>query len=164
MCCKYLEYTGDGLDQTCLFCPYLPFGKFRRYDVITWLNLTENPNKFITINWARVARAVVRALSSHRQCGPGFKSGVDAICGLSFLWVLSLALRGFPPGTPVFSSPQKPTLPNSNSIWNARKRLNEFLRTPKCFVGKNITINILQYVWKHFTCNFGCSFLYSIVW
>ena len=24
-----------------------------------------------------------------------------------------------------FSSPQKPTLPNSNSIWNARTRLNE---------------------------------------
>ena len=31
-----------------------------------------------------------------------------------------LAPRGFSPGTPVFPSPQKPTLPNSNSIWNAR--------------------------------------------
>jgi len=34
----------------------------------------------------------------------------------------------------------KPTLPNSNSIWNARTRLNEFIRNPKCFVGKQITI------------------------
>ena len=79
--------------------------------------------------------AVVRALASH-QCGPGSNPGVDAICGLSLLLVLSLAPRGFSPGTPVFPSPQKPTLPNSNYIWNARTSLNEFRRTPKCLVGK----------------------------
>ena len=79
--------------------------------------------------------AVVRALASH-QCGPGSNSGVDALCGLSLLLVLSLPPRGFSPGTPVFPSPQKPTLPNSNSIWNARTRLNEFIWTLKCFVGK----------------------------
>ena len=61
--------------------------------------------------------AVVRALASH-QCGPGSNPGVDAICGLSLLLVLSLAPRGFSPGTPVFPSPQKPTFPNSNSIRN----------------------------------------------
>ena len=38
----------------------------------------------------------------------------NAICGLSLLLVLSFAPRGFSPGTPVFPSPQKPTLPNSN--------------------------------------------------
>ena len=54
--------------------------------------------------------AVVRALASH-QCGPGSNPGVDAICGLSLLLVLSFAPRGFSPGTPVFPSPQKPTLP-----------------------------------------------------
>ena len=70
--------------------------------------------------------AVVRALASH-QCGPGSNPGVDAICGLSLLLVLSLAPRGFSPGTPVFPSPQKPTLSNSNSIWNAQTRLNEFI-------------------------------------
>ena len=64
------------------------------------------------IGGARVARgskggAVVRALASH-QCGPGSTPGVDAICGLSLLLVLSLAPRGFFPGTPVFPSPQKP--------------------------------------------------------
>ena len=64
--------------------------------------------------------AVVRALASH-QCGPGSNPGVDAICGLSLLLVLSLAPRGFSSGTPVFPSPQKPTfryIPNSNSTRN----------------------------------------------
>ena len=35
--------------------------------------------------------------------------------------------EGFSPGSPVFLPPQKPTLLNSNSTWNARTRLNEFL-------------------------------------
>ena len=60
---------------------------------------------------------MVRALASH-ECGPGSTPGVDAICGLSLLLVLSLAQRGFSPGTPVFPSPQKPTFPNSNSTRN----------------------------------------------
>ena len=60
---------------------------------------------------------VVRALASH-HCGPGSNPGVDAICGLSLLLVLSLVPRGFSPGTPVFPSPQKPTFPNSNSTRN----------------------------------------------
>ena len=60
---------------------------------------------------------MVRALASH-QCGPGSNPGIDAICGLSLLLVLSFAPRGFSPGTPVFPSPQKPTFPNSNSTRN----------------------------------------------
>ena len=84
--------------------------------------------------------AVVRALASH-QCGPGSNPGVEAICGLSLLLVLSFAPRGFSPGTPVFLSPQKPTLPNSNSIWNAWTRLNEFIWTLRCFVGKKAISN-----------------------
>ena len=48
--------------------------------------------------------AVVRALAPH-QCGPGLNPGVDAICGLSLLLVLSLALRGFSACSPVFPSP-----------------------------------------------------------
>ena len=61
--------------------------------------------------------AVVRALTSH-QCGPGSNPGVDAICGLSLLLVLSFAPRGFSPGTPVFPSPQKTAFSNSNSTRN----------------------------------------------
>jgi len=37
---------------------------------------------------------------------------------LSLLLVFVLAPRGFSPGTPVFPSPQKPTSPNSNSIFS----------------------------------------------
>ena len=50
---------------------------------------------------------VVRALSFH-QCGPGSISALGVIRGLSLL-VLYSAMRGFPPGTPVFPSHQKPT-------------------------------------------------------
>ena len=56
---------------------------------------------------------MVRALASH-QCGAGSNPGVDAICGLSLLLVLFFATRRFSPGTPVFSSPQKPTFPKKN--------------------------------------------------
>ena len=44
--------------------------------------------------WGARNGAVVRALPSN-QCGPGSNPGVDAICGLSLLLVLSLAPRGF---------------------------------------------------------------------
>ena len=46
--------------------------------------------------------AVMRALASH-QCCPGSNPGVDAICGLSLLLVLSFAPRGFSPGLRWFS-------------------------------------------------------------
>ena len=60
---------------------------------------------------------MVRALTSH-QCGLGSNPGVDAICGLNLLLVLSFAPRGFSPRTPVFPSPQKATFPNCNSTRN----------------------------------------------
>ena len=44
---------------------------------------------------------MVSALASH-QCGLGSNPGVNAIFGLSLWLVLSLAPRGFSPGTPVF--------------------------------------------------------------
>ena len=53
--------------------------------------------------------AVVRELALY-QCDLGSYSGVDAMCGLSLLLVLSFAPGGFCPGTPVFPFPQKPTL------------------------------------------------------
>ena len=62
------------------------------------------------------ATAVVGELKG--GAGTGSNPGVDTICGLSLLLVLSLAPRGFSPGTPVFPSPEKPTFPNSNSTRN----------------------------------------------
>ena len=62
------------------------------------------------------------------------------VFGLSLMLVFSLAPKSFSPGTPVFPSPQKPTLANSNSSWNAQTRLKDFLRTFERFVRKEITI------------------------
>ena len=72
---------------------------------------------------------MVRALASH-QCGPGSNPGVDAICGLSLLLVLSCSLRGFSPGAPVFPSPQKPTFPNSSSTRNKLDEEADFVDVP----------------------------------
>jgi len=66
--------------------------------------------------WGCRDGTVVGALTSH-QCGLGSISRLGVRCGLSLLLVLFLAPRGFSVGTPVLSSPQKPTLLNSNSIW-----------------------------------------------
>ena len=96
--------------------------------------------------------AVVRALASH-QCDPGSIPGPSVICGMSLLLVLYSAPRGFSPGTPVFPSPQKPTFPNSNSIWNVGTFLNEFLWTPWCSMGKQITFFYLffhRFFWRRF--------------
>ena len=60
---------------------------------------------------------------------PGFKSRRRSLpCSERFLSGYS----GFP-------SPQKSTLPNSFSIWNARTRFEDFLRTPKSSVGKEMS-------------------------
>ena len=55
-------------------------------------------------------------LASHR-CGPG------SVLSSDHMWVKFVvgsfsAPRGFPPGTPVFPSPQKPALRNSSSTRN----------------------------------------------
>ena len=63
--------------------------------------------------WGARDGAVGRALASY-QYGLGSNPCVDTICGLRLL----LVPRGFSPVTPVFPSPQKPTLPNSNSTRN----------------------------------------------
>ena len=86
------------------------------------LNSLQETQQFATQQGSRDG-AVVEHLpptqASH-QCGPGSIPGLGVKCGLSLLLVLVLAPRGFSPGSPVFPSPQKPTFPNSNSIWNPR--------------------------------------------
>ena len=64
------------------------------------------------------AGVVVRALASDR-CSPGSIQSSDHTWA-KFVFGSFFALRGFPPGTPVFPSSQKPALLNSNSTRNAR--------------------------------------------
>ena len=108
--------------------------KFQCLNMVLFLELSCCEKRFSIFQWSKGV-AVVRALASH-QCGLGSNPDLDAICRLSLLLVLSLAPRGFSPGTLVFSSAQRPTFPNSDSIWDTLTSLNEFLRTPKCFVGE----------------------------
>ena len=64
---------------------------------------------------------MLSAFMSH-QYGLGSYLGVNAICELSLLLVLSLAPRGFSLATPVFPTPLKPTLENSHSTRNGRPK------------------------------------------
>ena len=75
----------------------------------------------------RGARVAHPGLGSNPKTTPLFMS-VEFVFGFV----------GFSPGTPVFPSPQKPTLPNSNSIWNAGAHLSAF----KCFVANFIFCTI----------------------
>lgn len=57
-------------------------------------------SKFVLYEGSK-GRAVVTALFPH-QYGLGLNPGVEAICGLNFLLVLSLAARGFSLSSLVF--------------------------------------------------------------
>ena len=67
--------------------------------------------------------AVVRTLASH-QCGTGSNPRINAIRGLSLLLVLSFALSGFSPGTPLspllrnqqFHIPPRPGMVNEEPL------------------------------------------------
>ena len=98
---------------------------------------------------------MVRALASLPLMWPVFKSRRQRHVGWVCCWFSSLLREVFAPGTPVFPSPQKPTLPTSNSIWNARTRFNEFLRSPKCSVVKQITKITIFSVCKPGSCYWG---------
>ena len=76
--------------------------------------------------------AVVRAVASH-QCGPGSNPGIDAICGLSLLLVLSFAPKSFSSGT----------FPNYNST---RNQVDE---EPLCGCATSKTLFILFYSFKN---------------
>ena len=95
----------------------------------------------------------MRALASH-QCGPGLNPGVDDICGLSLLLVLSLAPRGFSSGTPVFPSPKKPTFPNSNST---RSQVDE---EPPCGCATCKSLFIYLFIYLYLFIYFSLDLVY----
>ena len=80
--------------------------------------------------------AVVSALVSHQR-GPGSNPGVDAICGLSLLLVLSLSPRGF-----LLALRFSPLLENQHFQIPIRSGTHGHVSTRKCCVGtcKQITI------------------------
>ena len=87
---------------------------------------------------------MVRALGSH-LCGPVQIPVLMPYVGWVCCWFYPFAPRGVSLGTPVFPSPYKPALPNSNSIWNAQFTcFNKFLRTRKSSVGKQIIFTITR--------------------
>ena len=60
------------------------------------------------------------------------------------LLVLSFAPRGFSPRTPIFPSPQKPTLPNSNTTRNVRQE-----PLGACNTSKSLFIYLFIYLFIH---------------
>ena len=82
--------------------------------------------------------AVVGALASH-QCGPSSIPGLGVMCGLSLLLVLVLALRGFSPSTPVFSSPRKFQFDLKVSPISALRQIHLTLTLKWSEVGTNIS-------------------------
>ena len=67
-----------------------------------------------------------------------------AICGLSLLLVLSFAVTGFSPGTPVFSSPQNPTFLkfDQEPLCGCATCKSLFLVTLFLFICLNITCGV----------------------
>ena len=80
---------------------------------------------------------------------PGSDPCVDSICGSSSLSILlSIALGGFSLGTPVVPSPQKPTIPNSNSF---RKQVDEELPNAGCATSKSLFIHFFIHSFIYFS-------------
>ena len=103
---RFGEKYGFGLIKVCFFFLFFETKAIGLRSMVG-LDLAGDHHEFDQ-NRGRGGRVglVVRALAFH-QCGPGSIS-LGVIRGLSLL-VLYSAMRGFPPGTPVFPSHQKPT-------------------------------------------------------
>ena len=65
-----------------------------------------------------------RSPQSH-LCDPGSIPVLVVSCRLILLLVLAL-LRGFSLGSPVFLSPQKPSLPNPDMVWTRAASISVF--------------------------------------
>ena len=61
------------------------------------------------------------------------------------MWFIGVEVEQETSAPPPKKNPgSAPALSNANSIWNARTRFNEFIRTPKCCVGKQKKTNMKQ--------------------
>ena len=104
--CQKVEKLPEGINGLCC---YKVCNVSVTTDRVAALKDGRSWKKDSRTEWSGYGRVglVVRALAFH-QCGPGSISALGVIRGLSLL-VLYSAMRGFPPGTPVFPSHQKPT-------------------------------------------------------
>ena len=97
--------TGDTLEYSLIFIKVKGWVQSR--------TLNEHEEHKETVWHGEQGWYICGGLAAH-QCDPGSNPSIEAICGLSLLLVLFLAMRGLSPGYPAFPSPEKPTLPNSN--------------------------------------------------
>ena len=131
---------------------FIRLGLFLVLPFILFVSCYKTPNKYyLVFCWllfsVHSSEATLKAEHSRLTnvaCSWGSKPGINALCGLSLLLALSFAQRGFFLQVFWFSHSQNPTFPNSNLILIARTHLNKFLRSPKCFVGKQITVFFLN--------------------
>ena len=102
--CKYIDITSLQCYVICLFVIFQYFTFHSRTALMHHMNSGAGMR-------SRDGAVVVRALASH-QCVPGsIHMWVEFVVG-SLLFS-----EGFFSGYSSFPSPQKPTFPNSNSIW-----------------------------------------------
>ena len=99
---------------------------------------------------------MVRALASH-QCGPGSNPGVDAICGLSLLLVLSLAPRVFFSGYSGFPLSSKTNISKFQFDQESGKR-----RTTMWMCYLQIVIYLFIYLFILFIYLFYYLFIYLL--
>ena len=92
---------------------------------------------FKLIGGARVGTVVKALISQH--CGPAPNPGTDTIICVEFVVGSLLCSERFFSGYSGFPLSSKTNTSKFDVMWNARRRLNEFIRTSKCFVGKQIT-------------------------
>ena len=104
---------------------------------------------FLRLQWNRDG-AVVRAFASH-QCVPGFDSRARRHMWVEFVvGSLLCSERFLDPGPPVFPSPQKPTFPNSNSIWNCQALIMSLWLGWLCKHSLCLTLNLIYiYITLH---------------
>ena len=89
--------TGDTLEYSPIFIKVEGWVQSR--------TLNEHEERKETVWHGEQGWCICGGLAAH-QCDPGSNPSIEAICGLSLLLVLFLAMRGLSPGYPAFPSPE----------------------------------------------------------
>ena len=98
------------------------------------------------------------------HCGAVSNPGINAICGLSLLLVLSFAPRYFSPGSPVFPSPQKPSFSNSNSTRIGRRRTTLLMEIQSVQTAEKLVHSAVRAKEKTFRLTYSCICYVGQIW